>query len=651
MKHIKHRISHLFVFIIIMITLCFATTLTANADEGALYGEGREITAEDVTLEYDEAVYGEDFESPGVTIDGLVEGIDFAVYDIEVDSIPFPSVAYVTIYGIGNYSGELNIPFFVRYPTPTITVSHDKDTGQICISGGSEVYRSTDKTGEYTLCAKPSGTLFTDTTAIVGKTYYYKVRTIYSSEPRLNSDFVYVSATPVLAKPELTIESVEGSKNIKLSWTAVDYADAYEIWRKVGSSGTYTKYKTTTKTSFTNTSVTAGKKYYYKVRAIDQENSKLNSTYATGYKYCQLPTPTNFKAEYTANGMVELSWDAVKGTYRYEVARTTSTNTDTYRGIEITAKTKVRDDSVSEKSTYYYMVRACSKENPDSGSSEFTALVKVKTTIPGPAIVEVFTIADTNTLYLDWYSSFSGTSEVWKATDKDGPYTRVTTTSKHRYTDKKTTTGKTYYYKIRHVDPKDSSVKSPFVYVTATHQLLPVKGLKTTNVASSGKIKLTWNKRAKADKYIIKRNTKETGTYKEIATTTSTSYIDKTAVAGKLYYYKIYAVYEKNTKANSNAATCNQRCDLARPVVTINNATAGKLKLSWKKVDGAAKYQVWRSTSKNGTYKKIGTTTKKSYTDTSVTSGKTYYYKVKAIHSTKSSANSAYSTVKYAKVK
>ena len=58
------------------------------------------------------------------------------------------------------------------------------------------------------------------------------------------------------------------------------------------------------------------------------------------------------------------------------------------------------------------------------------------------------------------------------------------------------------------------------------------------------------------------------------------------------------------------------------------------------------KYGVYRSTSKNGTYSLKKTTTSTSYTDTSAVAGKTYYYKVKAIGSN-TSANSAYSSIKY----
>ena len=50
---------------------------------------------------------------------------------------------------------------------------------------------------------------------------------------------------------------------------------------------------------------------------------------------------------------------------------------------------------------------------------------------------------------------------------------------------------------------------------------------------------------------------------------------------------------------------------ISAPVVTISNdEDTGKIELTWKAVKGAAKYEVYRATSKNGTYSRRTTTTK-----------------------------------------
>ena len=58
--------------------------------------------------------------------------------------------------------------------------------------------------------------------------------------------------------------------------------------------------------------------------------------------------------------------------------------------------------------------------------------------------------------------------------------------------------------------------------------------------------------------------------------------------------------------------------------------SASTIKMSWKKVSGAAGYAVYRGTSKNGTYKLIKTVTANSCSNSGLKAGSKYYYKVRA---------------------
>lgn len=57
-------------------------------------------------------------------------------------------------------------------------------------------------------------------------------------------------------------------------------------------------------------------------------------------------------------------------------------------------------------------------------------------------------------------------------------------------------------------------------------------------------------------------------------------------------------------------------------------SAAKKVNITWKKVNGAAGYTIYRSTKKLGTYTRVGAASKTSFTDKNVKAGKTYYYKV-----------------------
>lgn len=171
------------------------------------------------------------------------------------------------------------------------------------------------------------------------------------------------------------------------------------------------------------------------------------------------------------------------------------------------------------------------------------------------------------------------------------------------------------------------------------------------NVAASGKIKLTWPAVPGADHYEIYRAASSSGIYKKMYTTSKTTYTNTSAEAGKMYYYKVKAICDAEASVNSAfSAKVSRRCDLARPVVKSSLTSSKAVKLTWAKIEGADRYKIYRSTSKNGTYKNIFTTTNCNFTNKSVTKGKTYYYKVKAIYDANTAANSAYSTIVSKKV-
>ncbi len=146
-------------------------------------------------------------------------------------------------------------------------------------------------------------------------------------------------------------------------------------------------------------------------------------------------------------------------------------------------------------------------------------------------------------------------------------------------------------------------------------------------------ITVKWGKVEDASKYVIYRSTKKNSGYKKVATITDVSkksYKDKGLKLGKTYYYKIRA-YKGSDYTESSVKS--KKVALAQAVITkVTPSNCTTLKITWNKVSGASGYYVYRSTKKNGTYKKIATVKKGtlSYKDTKRTTGKTYYYKVAA---------------------
>ena len=120
-----------------------------------------------------------------------------------------------------------------------------------------------------------------------------------------------------------------------------------------------------------------------------------------------------------------------------------------------------------------------------------------------------------------------------------------------------------------------------------------------------------------------------------------------TEISSKAFYYcdSLTDVYYAGTAAdwakisisegNEDLLAAALHCKptpLTAPSVTGGNDSQGRPTLKWDKVAGAAKYEVYRSYSQNGNYSKYSTQTSTGYTNSSyLTSGSTYYYKVRAL--------------------
>lgn len=83
-----------------------------------------------------------------------------------------------------------------------------------------------------------------------------------------------------LKAPIVAILKNSSKKQIQLKWYEVDGADKYEIYRATSKKGKYKKIKTTSKLSFTNKELKKGKRYYYKIVAVDIDNREIDSEYS-----------------------------------------------------------------------------------------------------------------------------------------------------------------------------------------------------------------------------------------------------------------------------------------------------------------------------------------------------------------------------------
>ncbi|MGN0151437.1 MAG: leucine-rich repeat protein [Wujia sp.] len=180
------------------------------------------------------------------------------------------------------------------------------------------------------------------------------------------------------------------------------------------------------------------------------------------------------------------------------------------------------------------------------------------------------------------------------------------------------------------------TVTEPFVLNTPSISSL-------TNTASG--VKITWKKVADAKGYIIYR--KKSGdsdyeTLKKVSGGSTVSYVDKSAVSGKTYYYKV-AAYSGDTRSSQSV---NRKVTYVG-TTTISGAVnaSNGITLTWKRVSGATKYEIYRKASGASKYSRVKTITSGStvkWTDTRAAgNGKTYQYYIVACKGSVKGANSS----------
>ena len=142
--------------------------------------------------------------------------------------------------------------------------------------------------------------------------------------------------------------------------------------------------------------------------------------------------------------------------------------------------------------------------------------------------------------------------------------------------------------------------------------------------------------------------------YDHIYSYAGSTYTESSAVklSRGTYYLKVQA-FAKNAVDKEYTLCVNKIGNKKTSVTSVKSTAYNKLKVSWKVVPAAASYQIYRSTKKDGDYQNIKTIDSvgtSSWTDSSVKTGKTYYYKIKVVVKTQNgNQTSGFSNVKSAK--
>ena len=498
--------------------------------------------------------------------------------------------------------------------------------GWTASSGASSynVYRGTSAGGESgtAIATGVTTTSYTDATATNGTTYYYKVAAVNSTGTSALSN--EASATPQTSVPAaptgLTATGNNGS--VSLNWGASSGATSYKLFRSTssGGEGTTAYVSSITATSYSDTGVTNGTTYYYKVAAVNgagtsAQSAEASATPAGGGGGGSPNTPI---VQINCGGGAVSPFVADTG---FDVGtQFSSSATIATAGVTNAAPAAVYQ-SVRWNASFNYTIGGLT-----AGTSYVVRLhfVELSFTTAGQ---RKFNVALNGTSVLSAFDVYAQAGQN-HALEKEF---NATANSSGQIVVAFTGGGAD--------NPDVAGIE------VWTQPLVPAAPTGLGSTASTSLVSLSWTGSSGATSYNVYRGTTaggESGT--AIATgVTGTTYADANVTNGTTYYYKVAAVNSAGTSPLSNETSALPHV-VVPPVPGSPTATAGfgNISLTWGASSGAATYNIYRSTSAGGegTTPYVSGLTVTTYTDSGVTAGTTYYYKFAAVNSAGTSAQS-----------
>ncbi|MCD7859042.1 MAG: hypothetical protein LUH51_02570 [Firmicutes bacterium] len=400
----------------------------------------------------------------------------------------FYDSSYDSGYADGSSTASKPVAFYhIEYPNSTAQIAAcvtDVDgyalagayfTAVNASTGASYSIGPTDSTGYAISSQLPFGTYtVTETTVPDGyqasgqSSWTVTLNTLFqiSTIEAVNDAEEEDEYTPAITSVYANKDGATASQTrVKISWTAVDGADGYQIFRSTSKNGTYTCIKTISDgstSSYTNSGLTLGQTYYYKVRAYTKDSSG-SWVYSDFSRVKYTPACATFTSVYAnATDRVRLLWNAVDGAEGYQIWRADSADGE-YKIVKTITSgdtTAYSNNGLEIGQTYYYKIRAYATVNGQKVFGAYSDVSAVTTLYIGSTTMTAASYS-TGIAKLAW-NAVDGAEgyQIWRADSEDGTYSivkTITSGSTTSYSNNGLTSGKTYYYKIRAYSVVDGS--------------------------------------------------------------------------------------------------------------------------------------------------------------------------------------------------
>ena len=255
----------------------------------------------------------------------------------------------------------------------------------------------------------------------------------------VNCGTTKTSSIAMLKLSKVTVKTAVSSTGIKISWTSEKNASGYYIYRKSGK-GQYALLKKVTGANtlaFTDTKVTSGVTYTYKVQAY--RGTAVGA--GTEASRCFVGT-ARIKTANVSNG-VKLAWNKVGGAGSYKIYRKAGTGAYSCIKTVNAAVVTYLDKTVKSGITYTYLVKPYVGNNVGTYTKStrlYLKSVTVKARTAGTGVTVSWTKSAGATEYRVYRKVSGGKYALVK---------KVNGTSNLSWNDRSASKGKTYCYYVR----------------------------------------------------------------------------------------------------------------------------------------------------------------------------------------------------------
>ncbi len=265
-----------------------------------------------------------------------------------------------------------------------------------------------------------------------------------------NNGFKFEEYKVNLPTPQITsLKNTTGG--VKLQWNKVNGAYGYRLYYRPASGG-WKRFKDTTATSFTDSSVVPNKTEIYTIRCLDKDGNTISGFNSNGWSIKYVPVaPTISKLENTSSG-IKLTWNKIAGVYGYRLYYKPASGG--WKRFKDTTATSFTDSGVVPNKTETYTIR-CIDKNGNTVSGFNSKGWSQKYTPVAPTISKLENTS--GGIKLTWnkiagvygYRLYHKTSSGWK---------RFKDTTATTYTDTAVKSGRTETYTIRCIDKNGNTV-------------------------------------------------------------------------------------------------------------------------------------------------------------------------------------------------